>query len=178
MKVLNLGCGRRDLRGLAEAGTEWITLDADPLVEPDIVCNLGKEHIPLPDNSIDTAIAIHVLEHIGRQGDTAEWFAFWEDLYRVLIPGGSVEFESPIYSSVWAWADPAHVRALSAESFIFFAQDNYRIKDSAISPFRIKCDFVPTAFEMGSTKDSFRGELRAVKPLRVWWEDAAPLLVS
>jgi SAM-dependent methyltransferase len=168
--LLLLGAGRRPLIDIPDM--DVIRLDADPLLEPDIVCTLGEEHIPLPEDSVDVAVAVHVLEHIGQQGDTAMWFDFWEDLYRVLKADGMVQFESPRAESVWAWADPGHTRALSAESFIFLAQASYRIPDSAISPYRISCDFEPVGF-WGAGEHNFRGQLRAVKPLVPWWLDNA-----
>lgn len=158
-----------------------IDLDADAHGEPDLLCKLGRDRIDLDDDSVDVAVAIHVLEHIGVQGDTKEWFYFWEELYRVLKPGALLQFESPLYSSLWAWADPSHTRALSPPAFLYFAQDSYRIAGSHISPFRIECDFEAVRFEVqpdGNPEirehepfSHLRGEMRAIKPLRRWWED-------
>ncbi len=190
-RVLHLGCGRKATLtpselfryvalDLAEEA-EVVNLDADARNKPDIVCELGRELIDLPDDSIDMAIAWHVLEHIGRQGDVAEWFAFWEDLYRVLKPGGLIYGECPYYTGIWAWSDPTHVRALSEHSFVFFNQDSYRIPDSAISPYRLACDFQFSGLrnmERGHRivtdhKDPRNQVLRfclsARKPLLTWW---------
>lgn len=181
-KILHLGCGRKG-RSVPnfEEGDEVVTLDADGLVDPDIVCELGAQTIPLPDHSFHRAVAIHVLEHIGRQGYTKVWFAFWEELYRVLKPNGELYFESPLYSSVWCWADPGHARALSPQSFLYFDQDSYRIEGSSISPYRIRCDFKPVSFRGlpdGNVDirereqfSHFAGTLRAQKPLKPWWKD-------
>lgn len=182
--VLHLGCGRKGHQSpFVDNPNHTITsLDADPLLEPDVVCVLGRDRIPLEDDSVDVAVAIHVLEHIGKPGETTEWFQFWEELYRVLKPGGQLHFESPLYSSVWCWADPSHVRALSPQTLIFFEQSNYRIPGSAISPYRIRCDFALGQFvgvkdgnpevAEGEPVSHFRGTLTALKPLKVWWEDA------
>lgn len=167
--TLHLGCGRKP-----RMTSDMVTLDADPTLMPDVVCTLGVDPLPFVDDSVDQAIAIHVLEHIGRQGDTTGWFQFWEELYRVLKPNGTLTVESPLYSSVWAWADPSHTRALSPESFVFMNQDSYRVTPSAISPYRIRCDFEP-ALAYALIPDNaggahFRGVLRANKPLRPWWD--------
>lgn len=195
MHILHLGCGRKKLEaeallryvGLslpAGADARVTHLDADARLGPDIVCQLGEEFIPLPDDSVDIIIAWHVLEHIGHQGVTAEWFHVWQEMYRVLVPHGWLYGESPYYSSIWAWSDPTHTRAISEHSFVFFAQDSYREPTSAISPYRVQCDFgwlgmqnMPAGHavitnESDSRVQSLRFGLVAKKPLRPWWEDA------
>ena len=174
--IVLLGCGRK------LAGPDVITLDADARLQPDVICRLGVDALPFPDDSVDQAVAIHVLEHIGRQGETAEWFQFWEELYRVLKADGTPLFESPLYSSVWAWADPTHVRALSPQALAYMSQNSYRLAGSSISPYRIRCDFEPLRAYEGlrdrspdvaavEARSHFRGVLQAKKPLRPWWED-------
>lgn len=188
MLVLNLGAGPLNrptplkLLGLPE-DAEVLRLDADPDNSPTLVCRLGSEPVPLPDESVDVAVAFHVLEHIGKQGETEEWFAFWEDLYRVLKPEGRFIFESPLATSMWAWADPTHSRALVPAAFLYFDQDSYRISESEISPYRIQCDFKSKGFQAFANANPdiaklerysfFRGELVAQKPLKPWWEDAS-----
>lgn len=178
MTILELGCGRMAPR------PNVIRLDADPRLEPDLVCTLGRDRIALPDNSVDVAYATHVLEHIGRQGETKEWFFFWEQLYRVLTPEGILVFESPLASSTWAWADPSHTRALTPESFTFLNQDAYRLPGSSISPFRIHCDFllvgecryvrdVNPTIAAREAYSHFCGTLRARKPFWPWWAEKA-----
>jgi cyclopropane fatty-acyl-phospholipid synthase-like methyltransferase len=150
LQVLHLGCGRKRYAmpelaqyvGLTVNQPADVThLDADARLNPDLVCTLGRDPIALPDNSVDVIVAWHVLEHIGKQGEIAEWFQFWEEAYRVLKPNGWIYAESPYYTGIWAWSDPTHARALSEHSFIFFAQGAYRQAGSMISPYRIACDF-------------------------------------
>jgi SAM-dependent methyltransferase len=170
MKILHLGAGRvgQMLRGADEH--DIISLDQDKRLMPDLVCCLGKDKIDLPDDSVDTAVAIRVLEHIGRQGETDEWFYFWEELYRVLKPEGRLEFLSPLWNSVWSWVDPSHTRVLAPESFIFFAQANYLVHGTPISPYRVQCDFIPKGFTT-EAEGMFGGVLVANKPLKPWWEE-------
>ena len=190
-RVLHVGCGRRKY-GLAKLAeyvglsaswdehTEVWHLDADLALNPTLRCTLGTDDIDLDDDSVDLVIAWHVLEHI--KGSDA-WFKAWEDLYRVLKPGGWIYAESPYYDSIWAWSDPTHVRAISEHSLIFFSQASYRVPDSMISPYRLRCDFqflsMP-GLEKGWTVITDPGDARnrmlrfamsAVKPLRPWWED-------
>ena len=174
MKVLHLGCGRKG-RNIGDPGDDVVSLDAEAHLKPDLVCTLGRDPIPLESDSIDQAIAVHVLEHIGRQGETKDWFFFWEELYRVLKPDGELHFVSPMWNAVWAWADPQHVRALAPQSFIFFDQDSYRVEDNPISPYKIHCDFkIAEGFHaipgQSGPQESFAGVLKAQKPLNPWWE--------
>jgi len=190
LTVLHLGCGRkgRDLPlrpEYADRPISVLSVDQDARLHPDIVAVLGVDPLPLPDESVDYAVAIHVLEHIGMQGETTEWFAFFEDLYRVLKPGGVLQFECPLWSSVWCWGDPTHTRAISEQAFVFFNQDAYRRAGSAISPYRIQCDFVLSDTERVPDPhpdlarqerwSHLRGLLTARKPFRPWWADGGAL---
>lgn len=190
--VLHLGCGRR--KTIAELGLEvrrldnqplaqpirLINLDASPVVEPDIVCELGKDPIPLPDDSVDLVIANHVIEHIGEIGKVEGWFYFWGEIYRVMRPKARLQFECPYFNSVWAWADPTHVRAISEYTFLYLNQDAYKV-GGAIPDYRPPCDFVPV--EMGYREDNInepvrvretvsfiRGALEARKPFHPYWQ--------
>lgn len=191
--ILVLGCGRKQdpkFYGLKRANGDdvttdeihWVTLDMDPYVEPKIVATLGIDAIPLPDDSVDLVIAMHVLEHIGTQGQTKEWFQFWEEAYRILKPDGRLQFECPLSSSVWAWADPTHVRAINEYCFLYFNQNAYREAYSAIPTYRVRADFVPEVFDRRpdamnadvrklETHSMLAGVLRARKPFKGWWED-------
>ena len=193
LTILNLGCGRRratadyqvqtyDGTGApVEAALRWIHLDANPDVRPDVVCTLGVDPIPLADNSVNLALAMHVLEHIGRQGEVGAWFQFWTELYRVLTPGGRLQFECPHHTSVWAWADPTHSRAISREVFTYLNQDAYKV-GGAIPDYRPPFDFVLAEWVL--KPDTQNAHIRAVegdttycagtlvarKPLRPYWE--------
>lgn len=193
LHVLHVGCGRKrydwpalaEYVGLGSGQPATVThLDADARLTPDLVCRLGRDRIPVADNSVDVIVAWHILEHVGRQGETDEWFHAFEELYRVLKPEGFLYAECPYYTGIWAWSDPTHTRAISEHSFIFFAQDAYRCEGSMISPYRIRCDFQPMAMPPGLPKgylvyadpldarNTFiRFALKANKPLKPWWED-------
>ena len=57
MKI-NLGSGYKRIDG-------FLNIDDDPLVEPDFLCNIENDRLPLEDNSVDEIRAHHILEHIG-----------------------------------------------------------------------------------------------------------------
>lgn len=192
--ILVLGCGRKkdpayyglkriDGSAVTAEDIHWLTLDMDAHVEPDLLCTLGRDTIQMPNNSVDLVIAMHVLEHIGTQGQTDEWFRFWEDLYRILKPNGRVQFECPLATSVWAWADPTHTRGITEYSFVYFNQDSYRKEGSAIPTYKVRCDFEALEFDRRpdavnpdvrklEQHSMLAGILRARKPLKPWWEDS------
>ncbi len=158
----------------------WIDLDGNPTVNPDVLCVLGVDPIPLEDNSVDVALASHVIEHIGEIGKVEGWFYFWQELYRVLKPNGRVQFECPYFSSCWAWADPTHIRAISVETFIYLNQDAYTVGGS-IPDYRPQFDFLLAQHALradsGNAEIAAReeasfinGTLVARKPLNPYWE--------
>lgn len=195
LTVLHIGCNRKhtaESLGLRwqrldgapiEATARIINLDMNPLVHPDVLCTLGKDPIALPDNSVDFVIAMHVLEHVGdHAGDVTAWFHMWGELYRVMKPGATLQFECPYYSSLWAWADPTHVRAISEMTFLYLNQASYLLP-GAIPDYRPPCDFViaqalqtipdhTNAEVRAKEAVSFiRGHLQARKPFKPYWED-------
>ena len=193
LTILNLGCGRRrhaadynvqtyDAAGQpTDTPITWCHLDANPDVQPDVVCELGRDPIPLPDQSVNLALAMHVLEHIGRQGELREWFQFWTELYRVMVPGGRLQFECPYATSVWAWADPTHSRAISREVFLYLDQRAYTVGGSipdyrppfdwALVEWTLKPDLNNPDIRAREGDTTFcAGTLVARKPLRPYWE--------
>ena len=195
LTILHVGCGRR--KTMAACGFElkngdddyagpvrWINLDGMASVEPDIVCQLGDDAIPMDDNSVDIALAHHVIEHVGVQGEIKQWFYFWAELYRVLKPNGRVLFECPYHTSLWAWADPTHVRPISEYTFLYLNQDAYRCGGS-IPDYRPACDFVLSDWRLRPdtmnpdvmAKESashMNGVLTARKPFRPYWVGSCP----
>ena len=85
---LNLGCGRDKKEG-------FINIDRDANVKPDIVCNLGHERIPLPDNSVNYVLAHNFFEHL----DSDETAFLIEELYRVCENGAIIDITCPHYLS-------------------------------------------------------------------------------
>lgn len=190
--VLHLGCGRK--KTLKALGVTMTREDGGPLnvklinldrladVEPDILCELATDRIDLPDDSVDAVLAMHVLEHIGVQGEIDGWFHFWSELYRVMKDGATVRYECPYSQSLWAWADPTHVRAINEYCLLYLNQDAYRSPGSAIPDYRPQFDFVSASFEKIPDHTNpevrklepvsfIRGTLVARKPLRPYWTD-------
>jgi SAM-dependent methyltransferase len=95
-KVLNAGCGGRDISAflLSRRAMSVDNCDVTPGLPNAIVCNL--ETIPLPDAAYDSVLCNAVLEHIERPDRVMA------ELHRLLRPGGtlvvSVPFLQPFHA--------------------------------------------------------------------------------
>jgi len=70
---------------------------------------------PLPDGCVNTAIVVHVLEYVS----PALFFAWWDDLWRILQPKGVVYISGPYGgddSQGWL-SDPQHLTRVLETSF-------------------------------------------------------------
>ena len=79
---LHLGCGYRQRQSTPEE--KWINIDVAPEVKPDIVCDIGHQPLPLPDNSVDHVLSVHSFEHFDNHLDVLK------ELYRVCKHGATI----------------------------------------------------------------------------------------
>lgn len=169
-KELLIGCGHNLAKQMYDtAHPEWegrVTLDINPRLAPDICHDLTRFPYPMLSNEYDEIHAYEVLEHTGRQGDYAFFFAQWSEFWRILKPGGMFFATCPSIQSRWAWGDPSHTRVLMPEQLAFLSQKEYvrqREMGTAMSDFRY---MYSADFDIVGAKedaDSFRFVLRAVK---------------
>jgi len=83
----------------------------------DIVCDLEQFPWPFNDNSVDEIFCSHYIEHV------PDLVSFANELYRIMKPGAKATIIAPYYSSIRAWQDPTHVRAISENTFQYFRKD-------------------------------------------------------
>ncbi len=82
---LHLGCGPVKLKEFINVDGEYCATD------PEITIHDISEKYPIPDNSVDEILSVHVIEHIERwkiPNMLSEW-------YRITKPGGKVAVEWP-----------------------------------------------------------------------------------
>jgi hypothetical protein len=191
MTELLLGCGfqRKKQARIPGDDIEWkdlVTLDHNPDCKPDLFCNLDDDDLwvclaltcqgekvtesgELKENFFTEVHAYEVLEHLGRQGDFVSFFSTFNNIYRILVPGGLLFATCPSPRSVWAWGDPGHTRVIQQESLVFLDQSQYTFSlgKSPMSDYRNwwKGDFQT----ISSTDDgtTHRFILKAVKPVRI-----------
>jgi len=115
---VNLGSGN-DYR-ISTKAEKWINVEKNEGLKADIHADLEQDILPIKDNSADTIVLKHVLEHIRN----IEFLM--DQCYRILKDGGTMEIICPYYTSFWAWGDPTHVRAITESTFIFWDRENIR----------------------------------------------------
>jgi SAM-dependent methyltransferase len=89
----------------------------------------GKASIP--DSTYDLALATHLVEHIPHvvveNGQFKQahggWWAWWNELGRVLKPGGVAHILTPYGFSRGGFIDPTHTRYLIPETFGYLSPD-------------------------------------------------------
>ena len=106
---LNLGGGLTTLEG-------FTNVDKYKSEKTDLVVDLEVYPWPFPTSSVKDTVLRHVLEHI------KEPIPFMNELYRILEPGGRVQYRGPHSRSQGAWQDPTHVRPIPEEFFLYFTK--------------------------------------------------------
>lgn len=88
-------------------------VDILPVEGIDLVTDLNNEW-PIPSNSYESIIAIHLIEHL------SDLLNFMSEAHRVLKPGGTLYIETPIAGEDpdLEFADPTHVRCYRPHTFI------------------------------------------------------------
>lgn len=85
------------------------------------------------DNSVDELYCSHYVEH------TADLIKFMDECYRILKPQGKLTIIAPYYSSMRAWQDPTHKRAICDATFLYF--NKQWVNANNLQHYNIKSDF-------------------------------------
>lgn len=181
-KELLLGCGpNRDRRIAIDGRRGWsqlTTLDWNAAHQPDVVHDLEQLPYPFEADTFSEIHAYEVLEHLGQQGDFKAFFAQFEELWRILKPGGFLAATCPSWRSMWAWGDPSHRRVITSGSLVFLDREQYRKQvdgiggqRTAMSDFRFcyRGDFRLVPGSLIEDQDKLVFVLEAMKPAR--WEE-------
>ena len=123
---LDIGCGRKTSPG-------YVGMDISPEVGAEFVHDWDVLPWPFADGCVDEINASHVLEH------TKDLIAFMNECHRILKKGGTMHVACPYYTSMGAWQDPTHVRAISEMTFAYFCALNRKAMD--VMHYPITADF-------------------------------------
>jgi hypothetical protein len=143
---LSLACGGNKPEGFK--GVDIVKTDGTDYVF-DLLKFPWKQ---IKDNSVDEIECQNFVEHIPH-GDSFNdpFFQFFDEIYRVLKPAefdpnnpnipikGFARIVCPYYSSMRAWQDPTHQRAISEASFLYLNKQ-WRI-DNKLTHYGANCDF-------------------------------------
>ena len=80
--VLDVGCGVGKYRNEIKRRAQYVGMDFDSALQPEVVCDFNREPFPFPDESFDFVLSDSVLEHLMRPFDVMD------EVYRVLKKGG------------------------------------------------------------------------------------------
>jgi hypothetical protein len=109
MKI-NIGAGDTKING-------FFSVDYDKHSNPDYVVDLERDRFPFEDNSIETVIAHHVLEHLGEG-----FFHCLQELYRICKSGAIIDIRVPHHRSEAYAADPTHRRPITVIGLKLFGK--------------------------------------------------------
>ena len=120
---LDLACGAQ------KVGAEYIGIDAAQDAKPDLCMDLLRFPWDFPDDAAETVHCSHFIEHIpaedrlegnGRRVDLL--VRFFEEVYRVMSPGGMLTLRWPSPTAEPAFQDPTHRRFISRHFLAYLAR--------------------------------------------------------
>ncbi len=94
-----------------------------------MVVDLTRAPWPWEDNSVTEAHASHFLEHLTNFEGRWERVRFFNELYRIMIPGGKATLIFPHWCSNRYYGDPTHREAFSEMGFFYLLRE-WRLGDS------------------------------------------------
>jgi SAM-dependent methyltransferase len=148
---LDVGSGGRHLPG-------YVSLDKDRATAPNVLHDIEVVPWPFPDNSFDEVRAHHIFEHIHTEAKTRTMYEAW----RILKPGGVLDFEVPAFPSPESVQDPGHLSFWHANSLMYY-EDGNRFRNAYAS----RCSEPVPRFKIRSKlQEGFllKATLEAVKP--------------
>ncbi len=103
-------------------------------------------------NSVSEVYCSHFLEHIPHgDGYHDPFFDFFNELWRVLKPGGTAKFVCPYYSSVRAIQDPTHQRSIGEPTFFYLSQKWREM--NKLEHYPIHCNFETIKMDHGVSEE-------------------------
>jgi SAM-dependent methyltransferase len=103
-KRIDIGCGAKKREG-------FIGVDFVPAPGVDIVCDVEREALPFPDQSVGFVHSSHCFEHL------RDWLPLLREIARVAVDGCRIELWTPNawHSDTWL---PGHVTPVSIEAWL------------------------------------------------------------
>jgi predicted SAM-dependent methyltransferase len=144
---LDLACGQKKPEG-------WTGVDKYFEGEDIVKHDLEVYPWPFKDESVYEIMCNHYVEHIPGQYGLNK---FMEEVYRILMPLGTIRIQAPYYTSQRAWQDPTHVRAITDITFNYY--DRSQLENIKMDHYFGKVDFeILTLRHMMSPEWESRGD--------------------
>jgi SAM-dependent methyltransferase len=114
VRIADVGCSKGFMKNFVGdmPDTQWVGLDIKIDKGALEKCGYQQAHecdfdrpLPLPDNSVDVVVFLHVIEHLPRTSFTAQ------ELSRILRPGGLLLAGSPVAPRPIAWVREKQLRS-------------------------------------------------------------------
>lgn len=134
---LDIACGNH------KQGPDWTGMDIQKIPGVDIIHDLNKHPWPIKDESVEKAVAWHIIEHIPpvvvtEQGTRFTFIEFMNECWRILKPGAEIDIECPYAGSVVFFHDPTHCNDITEITFEYFDPDFQRYQVFQPKPWKIK----------------------------------------
>ena len=116
---LDIACGHH------KQGEDWIGMDIQRLPGVNIVHDVNLHPWPLESDSVERAIAWHIVEHIppvvvGEKGTRFPFIEFMDECWRVLKFGAEIDIECPHGASEVFLHDPTHCNHITEVTWEYF----------------------------------------------------------
>lgn len=123
---IDIGCG-------SNKQPDFIGMDKRKLPNVDIVHDLEVFPYPLPDESCNTIVGSHVVEHI------KPWVMldFMDELWRICKTGGKLAFSLPYGWSYGFIQDPTHCNPCNEATWEYFDPSKFLYNIYEIKPWKI-----------------------------------------
>ena len=124
---LNIGSGGRKLEG-------YVNVDIEPHETPDVLCNIGADHWPFDDNSVDEVVASHILEHL----TTEQFMHCMKEMHRVCKNDAKIDIALPHPRHDLYLGDPTHQRPILPSTLLMFSKaqlEALRAQGKVLTPF-------------------------------------------
>lgn len=117
---INLACGEHKKEG-------FVGVDVEKTSASEMTFDLLKFPWPIESNSVYEFFCSHFVEHIphdlhnGKRTDGL--VQFMDEVYRCLMPQGTITIICPYYTSIRAWQDPTHCRVINEVTWRYFSKE-------------------------------------------------------
>jgi len=91
--------------------------------------DLRQPPFPLSGSHFDEVHAYELLNLL--PGDEGAFFAFWREIWRIMVPGGKVYASVPHWESQWIYAYPSPQRVYTPGLLTYLDQDHHVVAKEA-----------------------------------------------